>query len=265
MNENQNKVDQDFAYSDDSYEQPSIHDPVHSPLGPMSPLTSNLALQDKNNIESDQDIDAQDESIADTSRLTPTTEEIPWNNYALNMGHLFSSLSAVNRLENGGLFSQSISSPTAFMFHLSQHMLASQGLSLSPFEGLFSYPYHYMEAPAAVAPAHPSCTATSTLARNQCFSSFQPWLRFSSYQISTSVASNQNLVTTRPNASLKEQSEFSKSGSVERESSPVSQNHNFKIRNNQKTIPPKAIVKDSIHELKNIQKLVRRLDKPYPP
>lgn len=42
------------------------------------------------------------------------------------MGHLLSSLPGVNNLENGGLSSQSITSPSPFMFHMSQHMLASQ-------------------------------------------------------------------------------------------------------------------------------------------
>lgn len=45
---------------------------------------------------------------------------------ATGMGHLFSSLPGVNNLENGGLSSQSITSPSPLMFHLSQHMLASQ-------------------------------------------------------------------------------------------------------------------------------------------
>lgn len=42
------------------------------------------------------------------------------------LGHLLSSLPGVNNLENGGLSSQSLTSPSPFMFHLSQHMLASQ-------------------------------------------------------------------------------------------------------------------------------------------
>lgn len=42
------------------------------------------------------------------------------------MGHLFSSLPGVNNLESGGISSQSITPPSPFMFHLSQHMLASQ-------------------------------------------------------------------------------------------------------------------------------------------
>lgn len=45
---------------------------------------------------------------------------------SVGMGHLFSSLSGVNELENRGLSPQSITSPSPFMFHLSQQMLASQ-------------------------------------------------------------------------------------------------------------------------------------------
>ncbi|XP_034082608.1 T-box transcription factor TBX2b-like [Gymnodraco acuticeps] len=118
-------------------------------------------------------------------------------------------LSALPGVENGGLTSQSIASSSPFLFHLSQQMLASQGLSLSPFGGLFSYPYGYMAAPAL-----PSCSATSTLARNQCFRSSRPWLRFNPYQIPTTPATSG--LTSISNT----QRELSKSGS--RESSPVS-------------------------------------------
>ncbi|KAM7397729.1 hypothetical protein PAMA_005857 [Pampus argenteus] len=135
------------------------------------------------------------------------------------MRHPFSSLPGENDLENGGLSSQSITSPSPFIFHLSQHMLASQGISLSPFGGLFSYPYHYMAAPAANAPALPTSSATSTLARNHCFRSSRPWSRFSPYQMPTS---SQNLLRTRLPTSSYSQSELFKSGS--RESSPVYDN-----------------------------------------
>lgn len=46
------------------------------------------------------------------------------------VGHLFSSLPGVNNQENGGLSSQSIPHPSPFIFHLSQHMLASQVCTL---------------------------------------------------------------------------------------------------------------------------------------
>lgn len=42
------------------------------------------------------------------------------------MGHLFSSSPGVNNPENGAISSQSITSPSPFMFHFSQHVLASQ-------------------------------------------------------------------------------------------------------------------------------------------
>ncbi|XP_074467257.1 T-box transcription factor TBX2b-like [Sebastes fasciatus] len=162
------------------------------------------------------------------------------------VGHLLSSLPGV---ENGGLSSQSITCPSPFMFHLSQHMLASQGISLSPFGGLFSYPYGYMAAPAL-----PTCSATSTLARNHCFRSSRPWLRFSPYQIpTTSVTSGQNLLTTRSPGSTNSQSEVSKSGGS-RESSPVSDNHSHKTKAKQKTASPK-----NINELPNTHNPVRGL------
>ncbi|XP_028451438.1 T-box transcription factor TBX2b-like [Perca flavescens] len=167
------------------------------------------------------------------------------------MGHLLSSLPGV---ENGGLSSQSITSPSPFMFH---HMLASQGLSLSPFGGLFSYPYGYMAAPAL-----PTCSATSTLARNHCFRSSQPWLRFSPYQIPNSVNSSQNLFANRPPSSSNSQSKVSKSGS--RQSSPVSDNQSHKTKAKQKCASPK-ISKCSVNELQNTQNPVTGLDKRLPP
>ncbi|XP_042355767.1 T-box transcription factor TBX2b-like [Plectropomus leopardus] len=169
------------------------------------------------------------------------------------MGHLLSSLPAVNNLEN--LSSQSIASPSPFMFHLSQHMLASQGISLSPFGGLFPYSYSYMTAPAL-----PTCSVTSTLARNHCFRSSRPWLRFSPYQIPTSVTSSQSLLTTRSTGSSNSQSELSKSGS--RESSPVSDDHSQKTKAGQKNASPKNTVKGSTNELQNTHSPVRGLDKP---
>ncbi|CAK6953566.1 T-box transcription factor TBX2b-like [Scomber scombrus] len=164
------------------------------------------------------------------------------------IGHPFSSLSGVNDLENGGLPSQSITSPSPFMFHLSQHMLASQGISLSPLGGLFSYPYCYMAAPPAIAPSLPTCSATSTLARNHCFRSSQPWSRFSPYPMPTSVTSSQNLLTARLPANS--QSELFKSGS--RESSPVSDNDSYKTKSKEKTTPPEPNVKSSTDQLQNM-------------
>ncbi|XP_040908411.1 T-box transcription factor TBX2b-like [Toxotes jaculatrix] len=169
---------------------------------------------------------------------------------ATGMGHLFSSLSGVNELENRGLSSQNVTSPSPFMFHLSQHMLASQGISLSPFGGLLPYPYRYMAAPAAVTPALPTCSATSSLARNHCFRSSRPWLRFSPYQIPTSATSSQSLLTARFPGSSNSQSELSKSGS--RESGLAYDNQSYKTKAKQKMAPHKPTVKSSMDELQSI-------------
>lgn len=127
----------------------------------------------------------------------------------------------------------------------------TQGMSLSPFGGLFSYPYHCMAAPAAVAPAHPTCSATSSPSRNH--HSSRPWMRFNPYQIPTSVNSCQSLLTsrsttTRSPGTSNSQHELSKSGVR----SPVSGNHTYKGKAKQKTSPSKTTLKDSINELQNI-------------
>ncbi|KAM4620323.1 T-box transcription factor TBX2b-like [Polymixia lowei] len=175
------------------------------------------------------------------------------------MEHLLASVPGASGLENKDLSSQSISSPSPFLFHLSQHMLASQGISKSPFEGLFPYLYNYMAAPAAVVSALPTCPATSTLGRTRCLSSSHPWLRFSPYQIPTSIVSSQNLLTARLPVNLNAGSELSKSGS--REPSPVPKHHSYKAGDVQKATPPKRTVRDSTNELKNMQRLVRGLEK----
>ncbi|XP_042182629.1 T-box transcription factor TBX2b-like isoform X1 [Oncorhynchus tshawytscha] len=174
----------------------------------------------------------------------------------MGMGHLLASMSGANGLENGGLSSQS-AGPSPFPFHLSQHMLASQGISIPPFGGLFPYPYNYMAA-AAAASALPNCTAASTLGRNHFLTTSRQRLRFNPYQMPTSVPPSTNLLTTGLPGSLNAASDLSKSGS--RETSPVSEHHSQKA-SSQSTASTKTSVKDSTNELINIQRLVRGLEK----
>ncbi|CAB1352796.1 unnamed protein product [Coregonus sp. 'balchen'] len=176
----------------------------------------------------------------------------------MGMGHLLASMSGANGLENGGLSSQS-AGPSPFPFHLSQHMLASQGISMPPFGGLFPYPYNYMAAAAAAASALPNCTAASTLGRNHFLTTSRQRLRFNPYQMPTSIPPSTNLLTTGLPGSLNAASDLSKSGS--RETSPVSEHHSHKA-SSQTTASPKTSVKDSTNELLNIQRLVRGLEKP---
>ncbi|XP_055724999.1 T-box transcription factor TBX2b-like isoform X2 [Salvelinus fontinalis] len=174
----------------------------------------------------------------------------------MGMGHLLASMSGANGLENGGLSSQS-ADPSPFPFHLSQHMLASQGISIPPFGGLFPYPYNYMAA-AAAASALPNCTAASTLGRNHFLTTSRQRLRFNPYQMPTSVPPSTNLLTTGLPGNLNAASDLSKSDS--RETSPVSEHHSQKA-SSQSTASSKTSVKDSTNQLINIQRLVRGLEK----
>ncbi|KPP77115.1 T-box transcription factor TBX2b-like [Scleropages formosus] len=179
---------------------------------------------------------------------------------AMGMSHLLASVSGAGGLENGSLAGQgSASTPTPFPFHLSQHMLASQGIPMPTFGGLFPYPYTYMAAAAAAASALPTSTAATSLSRNPFLSSSRPRLRFSPYQIPVSIPQSTNLLTTGlPGGSLNPGSESSKPGS--RETSPGPEHHNHKAGSSQRSGSPKGSLKESMNELQNIQRLVSGLE-----
>ncbi|XP_007442412.1 T-box transcription factor TBX2 [Python bivittatus] len=182
---------------------------------------------------------------------------------AMGMGHLLASVAGGGSLENGGLSAPQGTAGTAtpFPFHLSQHMLASQGIPLPTFGGLFPYPYTYMAAAAAAASAMPvtSATTASSLSRNPFLSSARPRPRFNPYQIPVAIPPSTSLLTTRMPASLNASSEGSKPGSS-RESSPLSDLPVPKSSNQRASLSPKASLKDSMNELQNIQRLVSGLE-----
>ncbi|KAI5098947.1 T-box transcription factor TBX2b, partial [Silurus meridionalis] len=178
---------------------------------------------------------------------------------AMGMGHLLASVSGASGLENGNLPTQGAgSSPNPFPFHLSQHMLASQGIPMPPFGGLFPYPYTYMAAAAAAASALPASSSSSSLSRNPFLNSSRPRLRFSPYQLPVAIPQSTNLLTTGLSGGLNPSSESSKSGS--REASPVPDQHNHKAASSQRNGSPKITLKESINELQNIQRLVSGLE-----
>ncbi|XP_038829418.1 T-box transcription factor TBX2b-like isoform X2 [Salvelinus namaycush] len=185
---------------------------------------------------------------------------------AMSMGHLLASVSGASGMENGSLSAQGTGgAPNPFPFHLSQHMLASQGIPMPTFGGLFPYPYTYMAAAAAAASAMPASTTASSLSRNPFLTSSRPRLRFNPYQIPVSMAQSTSLFTTGLPGGLNPSSESSKSGS--RETSPVPELHNHKAGSSHRTSSPKSM-KDSINELQNIQRLVSGLEsqrETYPP
>ncbi|XP_017385009.1 T-box transcription factor TBX3 isoform X1 [Cebus imitator] len=79
-------------------------------------------------------------------------------------------------------------------FHLQQHVLASQGLAMSPFGSLFPYPYTYMAAAAAAS----SAAATSSVHRHPFLNlnTMRPRLRYSPYSIPVPVPDGSSLLTT---------------------------------------------------------------------
>ncbi|XP_066189608.1 T-box transcription factor TBX2-like [Sylvia atricapilla] len=183
---------------------------------------------------------------------------------AMGMGHLLASVTGGGSLENGALSSAPGAAGTAtpFPFHLSQHMLASQGIPMPTFGGLFPYPYTYMAAAAAAASAMPatSAAAAGPLSRNPFLGSSRPRLRFSPYQLPVTIPPSTNLLTTGLPASLNPASEGSKAGSS-RESSPLPDVPLHKGSGQRPAASPKgSSLKESLNELQNIQRLVSGLE-----
>ncbi|KAM9257146.1 T-box transcription factor TBX2 [Cariama cristata] len=182
---------------------------------------------------------------------------------AMGMGHLLASVTGGGSLENGALSSAPGAAGTAtpFPFHLSQHMLASQGIPMPTFGGLFPYPYTYMAAAAAAASAMPatSAAAAGPLSRNPFLGSSRPRLRFSPYQLPVTIPPSTNLLTTGLPASLNPSSEGSKAGSS-RESSPLPEVPLHKGGSQRPAASPKGSLKESLNELQNIQRLVSGLE-----
>ncbi|XP_075024533.1 T-box transcription factor TBX2 [Calonectris borealis] len=182
---------------------------------------------------------------------------------AMGMGHLLASVTGGGSLENGALSSAPGTAGTAtpFPFHLSQHMLASQGIPMPTFGGLFPYPYTYMAAAAAAASAMPatSAAAAGPLSRNPFLGSSRPRLRFSPYQLPVTIPPSTNLLTTGLPASLNPGSEGSKAGSS-RESSPLPEVPQHKGGSQRPAASPKGSLKESLNELQNIQRLVSGLE-----
>ncbi|XP_042647360.1 T-box transcription factor TBX2 [Tyto alba] len=182
---------------------------------------------------------------------------------AMGMGHLLASVTGGGSLENGALSSAPGAAGTAtpFPFHLSQHMLASQGIPMPTFGGLFPYPYTYMAAAAAAASAMPatSAAAAGPLSRNPFLGSSRPRLRFSPYQLPVTIPPSTNLLTTGLPSSLNPGSEGSKGGSS-RESSPLPEVPLHKGGSQRPAASPKGSLKESLNELQNIQRLVSGLE-----
>ncbi|KAM9781497.1 T-box transcription factor TBX2b-like [Syngnathus typhle] len=162
-----------------------------------------------------------------------------------SMGNLLSSFSGVN----GGVSSQNTTSPSPFMFQLSQQVLVPQGLSLPPFGGLLSYPWSYLTSPAAMNSPLPTSSTTSAFLRNRTFHSALPWLRMSPYQIPASAISSQKLLTASLNSNEFEHKLYS------RGNSPGSDNHTNGKSGSEQIVSLKNVHVSS-DGLQNIQNVV---------
>ncbi|XP_041053144.1 T-box transcription factor TBX2b isoform X1 [Carcharodon carcharias] len=186
---------------------------------------------------------------------------------ATGMGHLLASVSGASSLDNATITSAQASAGagTHFPFHLSQHVLASQGIPMTTFGGLFPYPYTYMAAAAAAAALPSSSGAPSSLHRHPFLSGGRPRLRFNPYPIPVSIPASTNLLTTAMPSALG----GSDSKLCSRDSSPVSvslaselnhKSNGGSLRTAASSLSPKPTAKEAINELQNIQRLVSGLE-----
>ncbi|XP_077422656.1 T-box transcription factor TBX2b [Vanacampus margaritifer] len=180
---------------------------------------------------------------------------------AMGMGHLLASVSGASSLENSNLSSQGTGATTnAFPFHLSQHMLASQGIPMPQFGGLFPYPYTYMAAAAAAAAsALPASSTSSPLSRNPLLATSRPRFRFNPYQLPMSLSQSSSLLTTNLQCSLNLGLESS-SKPCSRESSPALDQHRHNKNGGSCGRDTSPKTKDSLNDLQNIQRLVSGLE-----
>ncbi|XP_060768961.1 T-box transcription factor TBX3a isoform X1 [Neoarius graeffei] len=182
-----------------------------------------------------------------------------FSNMATGMGPLLAAVSSggVTSMDTASMASpsQSLSGAPGVPFHLQQHVLASQGLAMSPFGGLFPYPYTYMAAAAAA-----SSAATSSVHRHPFLNAVRPRLRYSPYSL-PSVPDSTLLTTAIPPLDLKGDVMASSPISTTLDSTSEVTSRSSTISSGSASLSPKTgSEKDSNNELQSIQRLVSGLD-----
>ncbi|KAK2816240.1 hypothetical protein Q7C36_022511 [Tachysurus vachellii] len=182
-----------------------------------------------------------------------------FSNMAAGMGPLLAAVSSggVTSMDTASMASpsQSLTGAPGVPFHLQQHVLASQGLAMSPFGGLFSYPYTYMAAAAAA-----SSAATSSVHRHPFLNAVRPRLRYSPYSL-PSVPDSTLLTTAIPPIDLKGDVMASSPVSATLDSTSEVTSRSSTISSGSVSLSPKTgSEKDSNNELQSIQRLVSGLD-----
>ncbi|NXW52312.1 TBX3 factor, partial [Nyctiprogne leucopyga] len=153
-------------------------------------------------------------------------------------------------------------SAAALPFHLQQHVLASQGLAMSPFGSLFPYPYTYMAAAAAA-----SSAASSSVPRHPFLSAVRPRLRYSPYPLPVPLPDGSSLLTTAlpglPTSSEGKAGGLTTSpASVPLDSASDLTSRSSTLSSSSVSLSPKlgAEKEAATSELQNIQRLVSGLD-----
>uniref|UniRef100_A0A8C5LSW9 T-box transcription factor 3 n=1 Tax=Leptobrachium leishanense TaxID=445787 RepID=A0A8C5LSW9_9ANUR len=152
--------------------------------------------------------------------------------------------------------SQGLSAASALPFHLQQHVLASQGLAMSPFGGLFSYPYTYMAAAAA---------ASSAVHRHPFLNAVRPRLRYNPYSFPMSIPDSSLLTTalhSLPNGTLdgKTSRLVPSPGATAVLDSELTSRSSTLSSGSVSLSPKMCPDKEPSSELQNIQRLVSGLD-----
>ncbi|XP_062340296.1 T-box transcription factor TBX3a isoform X2 [Osmerus eperlanus] len=182
-----------------------------------------------------------------------------FSNMAAGMGPLLAAVSSagVGALDSSMAPPSQSLAGTGLPFHLQQHVLASQGLAMSPFGSLFPYPYTYMAAAAAA-----SSAASSSVHRHPFLNAVRPRLRYSPYSIPMSVPDSTLLTTAIPSmagggAELKGDGMATSPVSATLDSTSEVTSRSSTIS----SISPKTCSeKDASNELQSIQRLVSGLD-----
>ncbi|KAM9118627.1 T-box transcription factor TBX3 [Pangshura tecta] len=153
-------------------------------------------------------------------------------------------------------------SAAALPFHLQQHVLASQGLAMSPFGSLFPYPYTYMAAAAAA-----SSAAGSSVHRHPFLSAVRPRLRYSPYSIPVPLPDSSSLLTTALPSGASSSGEGKSSNlaaspaSVALDSGSELNSRSSTLSSGSASLSPKLCSeKEATSELQNIQRLVSGLE-----
>nr|XP_020456599.1 T-box transcription factor TBX3 isoform X2 [Monopterus albus] len=184
----------------------------------------------------------------------------------MGMGPLLAAVSTgrVNTMDTTSMASppQSLTGAPGLPFHLQQHVLASQGIAMSPFGNLFSYPYNYMAAAAAA-----SSAASSSVHRHPFLNAVRPRLRYSPYSLPMAVPDS-TLLTTAMSSMTGSASELKGDSIVPASPVPAATldstsevtSHSSTMSSGSVSMSPKTCAeKDTANELQSIQRLVSGL------